>query len=250
MIEKFNMKSRGDLLSAEEVNHVFRSLIKLTSQTPGSYAAGAGSFPATSTQPPWTQATVEITSDEILNEDTYSGTYWCKLRYWDPNELTWKSQSQEYILDASDYGNRWAAPYGTGGDPPTRMALLLVGDRISAWWNAQRGAFVPLTAPMVNRWAKLDYDLSGFWVSELGVGNGGRSYATIWTRPWTSTYNWTNTQDWEATDIKVRVYAPPFMAADETIDAGNWVGISSFAPEYVWYVIAVGGQVLSECTTV
>jgi hypothetical protein len=58
------------------------------------------------------------------------GNYKVKLRYYDSTESVvadrWKTDDAEYEMDASDLD-----------------MSISVGDKVVAWWNSQRGSFIP-----------------------------------------------------------------------------------------------------------
>ncbi len=112
MPDKFPEKNKGDSLSHQHVNalgEAFR-LINL----PGS------GFP------PWQQFAFTVTSDE--GSGIYKGT----VRYFNHGSAVWLDKNREWDLDAN-----------------ISESTLTVGDKVPAYWDGQRGMFVPVACPDV-----------------------------------------------------------------------------------------------------
>lgn len=249
------------MLTAEEVNTLFELAGKVSRMMPGAFMSGAhGNTGIFQNAPaPWVQHTVEISSDELLYEDHYSGMYNCKIRYYDHSVRKWRSSSNEWLLDASDFSMMLLDNFYFSylEQHQVRSGLLMQNDRIAAWWDRQRGAFVPYSVPTTIRWAKLETDLYAYRYGSLFYPYYGSALAKIWTR--TSVPTSTNPDmyipgSWvgafEETDVRVVVYSPPFMGADESIKSGQFIAISNMQSEYIWYVIGAPGEVLTECSPI
>lgn len=130
MRESIPPKKKGDILYHEEVNILARTMGVFGRRRPGSNLMGrhvGNTSYSEAPFPPWTQYIAEITNQQIDDaDDTYSGFYLCKVRYWNSGDSKWYSQDKEWDLDACG------------------LELKLdVGDKLVVWWDEQRGMFVP-----------------------------------------------------------------------------------------------------------
>lgn len=143
-------KKVGSLLSASEYNRLVTMVNQLAAARPGSWTAGlqAGALGGTANLPPWKQHIVEIVSPSAqtwqqAGEEQDSSevkVYEVALRYFNPDNCQWEKVEKwedggeggasytgvRYYLDASEFG----------GVPAQ-------GDKLAAWWDSQRGMFVP-----------------------------------------------------------------------------------------------------------
>jgi hypothetical protein len=92
---------------------------------PGSYMSGlrTNSIFGDAGNPPHVEVVVEVGS-AVTGGD---GTYWCKIRYFDIKDKTWKTDTKDELLD----------PRGTN-------STVASGDKIVAFFSQQRGAFIPI----------------------------------------------------------------------------------------------------------
>lgn len=132
---KFPIKKQGDDLGAEHVNWLTAGVERIMS-LPG----GGGDSPALSPRnpasknsvplPPFSLQRFEVVEEEC---DGNPDLYRIVARYWDNTTREWATEDSEgdkgFSLDATDTGQS----YG-------------VGDRIQAYYDAQRGAYIPLAA--------------------------------------------------------------------------------------------------------
>lgn len=133
MRESLTDKSPGDRLYAAEVNELMSVCRRFGLFRPGSeidgvhtktIVSGAGTSE-------WTQFTVQISG---VKPDLGEGSptiHLCRVVYYNFSSSTWTVATEERSLDAN----------GTGleGGPG-----LETGQRLTAWWDAQRGMFVPV----------------------------------------------------------------------------------------------------------
>jgi len=157
MRETFPVKKIGDDLTAKHVNDLSTVARRFAASTPGANLAGraGGVFSAAGSMPSFFQVVVEITNNQIDGNDAEdSGLYLCKVRYYDPGDLTWKSQDREWQLDA------------------TAINISLdVGKLVTAYWHQQRGMLIPIVADEILHF-ELKYDLA--------PGGSARAYLLKW----------------------------------------------------------------------
>ena len=132
MFEQIPKKGLGSPLHHQDVN-VLGDVAKRSSNITSSSNLNkflSKTFSNVLGMPPWFMAVVEITDDAPYEYSSGDSIYFCKLRYYQHTSTsalgTWKNQDKEWLLDAK------------GID-----ASLNVGDHLSAWWDEQRGAFIP-----------------------------------------------------------------------------------------------------------
>lgn len=127
MHEIFKDKSPGDTLGAPHINKLNRVGRIVASQNHGAFMLGNES--TTAGPVPFVQRLVIVSQDDT---DT-DGIYQCRLRYYDTNEMNeqnrWKTDSEagEYYLDANSLG-----------------ISLDIDDVLVAYWDPQRGAYIPM----------------------------------------------------------------------------------------------------------
>lgn len=112
--------NRGDEILHGDLNRLSQGVEFLGSRRPGSNVMKQ-QHGTNVMLPPWVESIVEIT--EVPTAD---GIYRCKLRYYSFLNNSWASQTKEWRLDASEMG-----------------AGLSLGDRVVAFWDDQRGTFIP-----------------------------------------------------------------------------------------------------------
>jgi hypothetical protein len=124
---KLPEKKPGDGLEAEHVNDLSDAARAfLGSRSGGNLTKHqGGTFMGFSGPPPWKQFNIEVTAEPENHPDA-GGLYLGKIRFWDEPNGEWKTGNDEYLLDATD----------------SKLALW-VGSRLTAYWDKQRGAFVP-----------------------------------------------------------------------------------------------------------
>lgn len=158
MRETFRHKKRGDHLFHQEVNRLFDSAQRAVLRRPGSNVLSH--YGVEATFDPWHQSIAEI------SEALGAGLYRCKLRYYDADAGAWASQDDEWDLDAHDLGLSFS-----------------VGDRVPAFWDDQRGAFIPTASHAVGGLSSV---WSGFLQSNLDLVKtsdpGTSSQAIPWTQ--------------------------------------------------------------------
>ncbi len=107
MPDKFPEKNKGDSLSHQHVNALGEAFRQ--TNLPGS------GFP------PWQQFAFTVASDE--GSGIYKGT----IRYFNHGTAVWLDKTREWDLDAN-----------------ISESTLTVGDKVPAYWDGQRGMFVPV----------------------------------------------------------------------------------------------------------
>ncbi len=134
MSEKFPTKKPGDSLEAQHVNDLSGEARSVAgfSVSGGLSMSRGKNFISIHGPPRWKQYVFEISNLKVNDDDTDdSGMYLGKVRYFEFSETKytgeWKTDDeQEWELDASGLGVSFS-----------------VGDKLVAWWDAQRGMFVP-----------------------------------------------------------------------------------------------------------
>lgn len=126
MREEFPVTKRGDRLTHQHVNKLSDVCRRVGKGIRGPYinSHSGGSADSLSIAAPFRMEQV------IVDSDNSDGTYTIKFRYYDHGATspTWKTSDEDppYILDATESG-----------------LAFLVGDKLIAYWNAQRDAFMP-----------------------------------------------------------------------------------------------------------
>jgi len=158
MRETFPQKERGDRLEAKQVNALSEIGRRAGVSVPGSFITGlaGGTFSAQGPLPRDTQAPVEIT------EDLGDCLYRCNLRYYSHSQSKWKSQTKEWQLDASALG-----------------MTFTVGDIVIAYWQEQRGKFIPIVYTDPPPLLEVNGDTTSTVVKETGGGSCGH-YVEFW----------------------------------------------------------------------
>lgn len=136
MRETFPHKSKGDTLSADHINRLSDVARRLASGQTGSYLYGndqqlAGPIP-------FIQRLMIVT--EVPFPDEYDGcdgnddAYKCKPIYYDHDTKEWKTNddAEDSCLDADVLG-----------------AIFQTGQKLTAWYDPQRGAYIPLSFPII-----------------------------------------------------------------------------------------------------
>jgi len=122
--ELFPDKSEGDVLGASHVNKLNRAARAVTSALGTSFVMGHG--PGESPFPPFIQIPIEV-----IAESCDGDTDLVEIRplYYDSDSATWKlnDKSGPYCLDPSVFDLSFST-----------------GDQLVAFWNSQRGMFLPL----------------------------------------------------------------------------------------------------------
>ncbi|MCK9570118.1 hypothetical protein M0R72_14335 [Candidatus Pacearchaeota archaeon] len=132
---KFPEKKPGDYLEASHINDlngVGKQLAGIRSG--GNLSIHKGDFLSVGGLNRWHQYDVEVSKAQPDTE-AIDKLWMIKLRFWSTAEAKWKSGTDEYKLDASD----------TDGS-------LSVGSKLIAFWNIQRGMFVPISPSSSNSW--------------------------------------------------------------------------------------------------
>lgn len=143
MKERFPKKRAGDTLSARDVNKLGDVARRFARFSPGGHQTGrhGDSFVSTSSFAPHRQYIFEVSEVVSASKGLCKG----KARWYSHRDEEWKSKGKEWRLDAA----------GTGMSPA-------VGDKLVAWWDEQRGMFVPIsggTASTQAYFARLTEDL-------------------------------------------------------------------------------------------
>lgn len=130
MLEQFPEQKPGDPWpSARHINKlssVFGRLGRISGGSNQNIRHGESSI-SISSNPPWTQHVVIISNKQINDDDTEdSGLYLIKFRWYSNDNAEWKTDDKEWELDANDFDRS-----------------LEVGDKLVAFWDRQRGMFVP-----------------------------------------------------------------------------------------------------------
>lgn len=192
--EIFPDKEPGDNLSAEHINKLNRVGRTVSGMPPGSFQFGKEGVSAGA--PPFILHPVVVTGvpygDEAVSCNEDEDLYRVRPRYWTGSEWAENDDVLEFCLDA-DY---WDAVYG-------------LEEIITAWWNPQREAFIPLYPPIM-----------------LGQLTAAAGNSSQFVRIYTGAQN--NEED---TGILKRAFVR--MAA---VDGDKWVHIARIGRD--WEVIA------------
>ena len=130
MRETFPHKNKGDSLEASHVNDL--SNIARRTGTPPTHSNVTNLRGVSAPLSAWTQASVKITNLNIGGDDTdTSGLYLCRVRVFDGTN--WVFSEIDYILDANSIGCSFA-----------------VDDITTAYWQQQRGAWLPIVCDEAN----------------------------------------------------------------------------------------------------
>jgi len=132
MHENFPSKKPGDALSARHINdlgRVFGRLSRISGTNQDIRQSGSTISVASSI--PWEQHIVIISNLKINAGDTDdSGLYLVQIRYYSFDDAEWKTDdSKEWILDTTSF-----------------TVIYKVGDKVVAYWDELRGAYVPMGA--------------------------------------------------------------------------------------------------------
>jgi len=146
--------------------------------------------------PPWHQLVLEVTEEGVNGEDDW---YYGKIILYSFTDDEWKDEeTQEWLIDVGAFGDN---------------EVLITGDRVTCFWDRQRGAFIPTYCPDI-RWAKLNEDLVVGGSAGVSIYNGGPTVS-----------------DLTDTGRDITVGAPPLQ--DDTISSGEWVLIEKIGG-YWW----------------
>lgn len=164
-------KKKGDRLLASEVNALGRSAAKVAFGRPGSHVAaltGPSSY-GQSVEAPHVQRVVRV-KGQLLQEDGSwrEGRYTCEVRWFDETyDRTGVAGTDDAVALgwATDEGHEWEL------DASDLWWSLLEGDLLVAWWDAQRGAFVPCSSQRLYS----GFDASGHTGSSAIPTTGGGS---------------------------------------------------------------------------
>jgi hypothetical protein len=163
MRERFPHKRRGDPLSHGHVNDLSDVARRVSRPARGSFRTGrhGKTFMSQSALAPWDQQLVVVQSDEG------GGLYRVRIRWYNSDTPAWETDTSiEYDLDANDLD-----------------LDLRVGDKLVAYWDEQRGMFVPTGGSGGGTLAGvLDTDLAP----------GGTATMSVWE--WNGS-NWVDTGD-------------------------------------------------------
>ena len=138
MDEHFKRVKPGDSISASRANEIGEVCERFGRAGIGSYLSahhGASTF-SISGRAPAPLFTMEVTNTKINDSDEdNSGLYLGKIRWYSTSGSQWKSDdSREYEIDSTDVS-----------------PLLLVGDRLTCYWNGQRSMFIPIPNDLIRR---------------------------------------------------------------------------------------------------
>jgi len=166
MAEPFPDKKPGDQLSAEHVNNLNRAGRWVRDRAGSSFLSMAGGHPLAPS--PHNQRIVIVVGIQIEEESDHSSSssssdsassassassgsfsssegsdgwdcegasYQVRMRYYDTDDNEWKTNADDesFCMDASEFGDPFS-----------------VGDVLVAWWDPQRGAFVPGNVSGIN----------------------------------------------------------------------------------------------------
>lgn len=170
MREKFEHKKPGDDLSASFVNRLSGTVERLGRGRPGTNARGkhGGSSTSNPQKPPFDLVDLIISNRKIHDDDDErNGLYKARIRYYYHSgvdgDFWFTDDSEEWLVDARDSYLRFEVD---ASDPP------VLSHRITAYWNEQRGAFIPISRiwPPQERKVKL--------TANIAVGASGT--ANVW----------------------------------------------------------------------
>lgn len=124
---KWPRKEGGDKLSAGLINKIIEVCERVDQMWHGSYTQQHGNV--ASSGPPWVQRIVKVTSDTDNNGGSVATG---QFMYYDIDTDTWVVNEEDNEIDI---------------DPRAFTGLTLkAGDIINGWWDAQRGAFIPISS--------------------------------------------------------------------------------------------------------
>ena len=156
MRENFPHKNPGDILSAERVNvsgGVEGRFGRMVSG-PNLSTFHHHSHVSISGPAPWKQYIFRVTSDTVLDDDgnQIDGVYEGLIRWYDAGATAWKpdDDATDAVLNEED---KWNLDTGGLG------ISLAVDDLVVAYWDAQRGMFIPIIPSVPIRRFRLLEDL-------------------------------------------------------------------------------------------
>lgn len=126
MREEFKKKKAGDTLGARTINKLTAVARRVSTSQSGSDTYGREN--TTVGETPWQQIIVEIKSEQS------GGLHQATPLYYNPGSGEWEEYAEANQIDV---------------DPSPFDAELHIGDRLSGWWHAQRGAFIPFKSSSV-----------------------------------------------------------------------------------------------------
>ncbi len=167
MRETFPHKQPGDSLEAAHVNQLSAVARRFATLKCGSYLRSrhGDSFTSIASPPPFMQGRFVVVNDD----DAADGLYGIQPRYYSRTDEEWITDSDDTIrdLDCSAF---------------SALARLLVNEEVTAYWDEQRGMYLPISVPLVRKATALEIinpESSGL----ARVLNAGA--ATQWTpRAW------------------------------------------------------------------
>ncbi len=130
MRETFPEKNAGEPLSAEHINKLssVASRFGSISGSSGTNIRHGESVVSISSPPIWNQHIVEVSNKKINGADTEdSGLFLVKFRWYSFDDAEWKTDDKEFELDATELTTK-----------------LELEDKLVAFWDQQRGMFVPV----------------------------------------------------------------------------------------------------------
>ena len=219
MLEKFKYLSKSELPSRQQFNRlsdVARMFAKLGRGL--SHCKHGGSYIQIAENAPWEQFTFEITNlkKDVTDTDD-SGLYLGKIIYYSFDSGKWKNdETKEWILDERGINT-----------PPTYS----VGDKLVAYWDAQRGAFIPVggaSGDNSTHWGKLDTDL--LYNDNVGVN------VSVWKLD--------SNQVWKDVSTTIEKVLPPPWMTEGQFNSNTWVKIEKVDGH--WFVDA---QVVEDLAT-
>jgi len=159
MRENISPKKKGDSLAASEINTLADLASRAGRFRVGTYLSSkhSGSYMSLSNKYPFDCTVLIITNTKIYASDTdNSGLYLGKTRYYSYEQEAWATDEAEWVIDARDTGTTYA-----------------VDNKLTAYWDEQRGTFVPVIAA-----AKV-CDFIRFEIVEVGTNARGIRWADV-----------------------------------------------------------------------
>lgn len=163
MLPPFPRKKEGDRLGAGHLNSLSAAAEQYLASAVGGFQLGTNK--GTSGLPPWSQASFEITAlgcDDETDPDVYT----IKPYYFDPDTETWTLDDDHLGFCLDD------RLVQTGYE---------VGDVVQAYFNSQRGAFVPLSSPplTLRHGIVISREGCGYYVVELAEWSGNEDTSGV-----------------------------------------------------------------------
>lgn len=141
MQEPLPHKKPGDLLSADHINRLNVIANRMGGKSPsrGSSGVHASTIFSETSETRFQQYQLEITNLQIDADDTDdSGLYLAKRLFYSYTDEEWQLDGAEWVVDARATYLRFEAR-------DENVTPVKQGHRITAYWDEQRGTFIPVS---------------------------------------------------------------------------------------------------------